>query len=464
MADCRRIGLNEAIGRLALTDVAALTVTGIGYLLAAPSGHADAVLWMILTSLAMLLALIFTTEKIIVKWDWLHVAIVGLVPAHLILVTSVSIMTVLAVGQAGMNVVWALGIAALLTCSRAFWVMAATSQSTVNHRVALLDDGDAQESAILALKGQIEANGPIDIIDVGDYTKAAYCGEIDEILVVARSHDISKFDAVKSLPLDLTLAFADPSATTGQERWIRAKGWRFETLRCHALTGYRIGLKRVLDTILAIGLLSAFAPLMIAMAVAIRLDSPGPVFFRQERTGRFQQTFKIFKFRTLFANKTDHLSLNQATLDDPRVTRVGRLLRSTSLDELPQLFNVLRGEMSLVGPRPHAPHTNVDGVSVEQLSDDYPLRHCVLPGLTGLAQINGCRGPIENSQSLHRRLAFDLAYIANWSWRYDTAILLRTVGVPFSPFLLKFPGLQRRADKPLDIGSDRQASMQRSGN
>jgi len=187
--------------------------------------------------------------------------------------------------------------------------------------------------------------------------------------------------------------------------------------------------KRILDFLLATLLLIIVAPAMIAVAVSIRMESPGPVIFRQRRLGLNNREFVIYKFRSMLPHDSDGSDLPQATRIDPRVGRVGRILRSTSLDELPQLFNVMRGEMSLVGPRPHAvPHHH----KYKELIDNYTERHRVLPGITGWAQVNGFRGETETLEKMQRRVEYDLMYIDNWSLGLDLKILFRTVRLVFS--------------------------------
>lgn len=185
-------------------------------------------------------------------------------------------------------------------------------------------------------------------------------------------------------------------------------------------------LKVVFDTVLGIMMLVALMPVLVVVGIAIKLDSPGPVFFRQTRIGLNNQPFRIFKFRSMHAHLADQRAAKQTVRNDVRVTRVGRVLRRSSLDELPQLLNVVRGEMSLVGPRPHAPDTSVDGVLLEQLENDYLLRHSMRPGITGLAQVNGCRGALDDLQHLRKRVELDLYYIDKWSLTLDLWILLLT--------------------------------------
>ncbi len=164
------------------------------------------------------------------------------------------------------------------------------------------------------------------------------------------------------------------------------------------------------------------APLWPVVALAIKLESPGPVLFRQRRRGRYQTVIEILKFRTMHVMEDGDV-IRQATAGDARVTFVGRLLRRTSLDELPQLFNVIKGEMSLVGPRPHALAHDEE---FSRLLDMYPDRHQMRPGMTGLAQVTGLRGSTAAPGSIEARVDADLAYIRSWSLWLDFKILVRT--------------------------------------
>ena len=194
-------------------------------------------------------------------------------------------------------------------------------------------------------------------------------------------------------------------------------------LVCHPLTtAERVG-KRVADFGLAALLLVVFLPLFVLIAVAVRLDSRGPVFFVQRRYGFNQQTFRILKFRSMHVLEDDE-TLRQAVPGDVRVTKVGRWLRRSNLDELPQLLNVLRGEMSLVGPRPHALAHNRQ---YERVIADYARRHNVKPGITGWAQIHGLRGATESEGVMRARVNYDLFYIDNWSVGLDIRILGQTL-------------------------------------
>jgi exopolysaccharide biosynthesis polyprenyl glycosylphosphotransferase len=191
--------------------------------------------------------------------------------------------------------------------------------------------------------------------------------------------------------------------------------------------------KRLFDIACSTALLVALAPLLAAIALAIRLESPGPVLFRQERLGRGNRLFSILKFRSMRADLADDAGSRSASRDDERVTRVGRLLRRTSLDELPQLLNVLSGEMSIVGPRPHALGTRAANQQLWTIDERYFDRHSIKTGITGLAQVRGFRGATEEKADVTNRLRADLEYVDGWHIGRDIAILGLTLGVVVHP-------------------------------
>ena len=186
-------------------------------------------------------------------------------------------------------------------------------------------------------------------------------------------------------------------------------------------------MKRLLDVVVAGSALLLFLPLLLLVMVAIRMESPGPAIFRQRRTGYRGQVFTILKFRTMSVVE-DCATVRQATRNDERVTQVGALLRKLSIDELPQLWNVMRGDMSIVGPRPHAlAHDEYYGA----LIPTYAARFRAKPGLTGYAQVNGFRGEISDMRCMSDRVAADNSYIEEWSLALDIAILVKTVPLIF---------------------------------
>jgi putative colanic acid biosysnthesis UDP-glucose lipid carrier transferase len=185
--------------------------------------------------------------------------------------------------------------------------------------------------------------------------------------------------------------------------------------------------KRVIDVILAVGALLLFAPLLACVGLAVRLESGGPVIFKQRRTGHMGRVFTIYKFRTMTVAE-DCANVRQATRGDARVTAVGAILRKLSLDELPQLFNILKGDMSVVGPRPHA---LAHDAHYGELIPTYADRFRAKPGLTGLAQINGYRGEINGPDCMRGRVEADNLYIDSWSLGLDVAILAKTALIIF---------------------------------
>ncbi|MFM7376746.1 MAG: sugar transferase [Erythrobacter sp.] len=188
-------------------------------------------------------------------------------------------------------------------------------------------------------------------------------------------------------------------------------------------------LKRLFDVVVAGGALLVLSPLLILTAILIKLEDGGPVLFIQRRLGRGNQFFDMFKFRSMREEKLDHDGNRSAGREDDRVTRIGAFIRRTSIDELPQIINVLKGDMSIVGPRPHALGSRANNKYFWDIDRKYWQRHCLKPGLTGLAQVRGHRGATEHEKDLTDRLQSDLEYIAAWSLRNDIAIALRTVMV-----------------------------------
>jgi len=196
----------------------------------------------------------------------------------------------------------------------------------------------------------------------------------------------------------------------------------------HLNWNQRVG-KRIFDLVVGTIMLAVSAPLFLVVAIAIKADSPGPVFFRQDRIGLGNRVFKIWKFRSMRTESSDFSGVVSTTRKDSRVTRVGDFLRRTSVDEIPQLLNVISGSMSLVGPRPHASGSRAEEMLFWDIDERYWYRHTVKPGLTGLAQIRGFRGSTLVKSDLINRLRADLEYVAKWSLLGDVRILIRTVSV-----------------------------------
>jgi lipopolysaccharide/colanic/teichoic acid biosynthesis glycosyltransferase len=188
--------------------------------------------------------------------------------------------------------------------------------------------------------------------------------------------------------------------------------------------------KRVMDVLIALIALVMLAPVLLLIGVAVKLSSPGPALFRQRRYGQGRRLFTIYKFRTMRVSQENGVTI-QSMQQDARLTPIGAFLRRTSLDELPQFWNVLRGEMSVVGPRPHAPLTMIGEKCFEEIVHEYDARHWIKPGITGFAQVSGFRGPIPNVASAKGRFACDVEYVYLQSLRLDCWILWRTLVAEF---------------------------------
>src|SRR6195952_5324561 len=193
------------------------------------------------------------------------------------------------------------------------------------------------------------------------------------------------------------------------------------------ITDWDLVMKWMFDHVVGAIILLLAAPVMALVALAVKLDSPGPVLFRQKRFGFNNERIDVFKFRSLYHHQADPTASKVVTKNDPRVTRVGRFIRKSSLDELPQLFNVVfKSNLSLVGPRPHAVQGKLQSRLFDEAVDGYFARHRVKPGITGWAQINGWRGEVDTDEKIQKRVEFDLYYIENWSVLFDLFILLKT--------------------------------------
>lgn len=249
---------------------------------------------------------------------------------------------------------------------------------------------------------------------------------VDEVVVSAdlqNWNELKKlFSGLRVLPLPVNFIPVGTASELLRRPSRQIGGSVSIELQREPLGTFERALKRSIDIIGSIVGLVLLMPLLTICAIMVKVDTRGPILFRQKRCGFNGRKFGIFKFRTMTVLE-DGATVNQATQSDARVTRVGKWLRRTSIDELPQLFNVLAGTMSLIGPRPHAlAHDN----HFDKVVGNYAFRHHVKPGLTGWAQVNGCRGPTPTVADIRRRVEFDLWYIDNWTLRLDFAILIRT--------------------------------------
>lgn len=248
---------------------------------------------------------------------------------------------------------------------------------------------------------------------------------IAEPLESARIQDIC--ERLADFPGRVCLALRAPSVGPIPRGLARVGGHVVVNLVADPQTGLPGAVKRLIDIIGAGLLLVLLAPLLIGVSVILRLESRGPVLFRQRRFGIGSRFFELLKFRTMYADKADATGAVATLARDPRVTPFGRFLRRTSIDELPQLLNVLRGDMSLVGPRPHPIFMQVEGSYYFDAVRSYRARHRVKPGITGWAQVNGSRGLVDTLPKAQRRVEFDLWYIEHWSLLLDLKIMFKTL-------------------------------------
>jgi Undecaprenyl-phosphate glucose phosphotransferase len=291
--------------------------------------------------------------------------------------------------------------------------------------VAVVDD---RLSRVASNHGEAPVGGNLD-----DLLKWEGLPHVDRIVITvtqkaeARVNDIIKRLRVTPNRVDLLLDYQ--TLNVRGKRIDRLTGTAVACVSGRPRNHRRALVKRVQDVVLGAGLLAVFALPMLAIAVAIKCDSRGPALYRQRRHGFNNRIITVLKFRTM--RHEPNAALKQVEVDDPRVTRIGAYLRRTSLDELPQLINVLRGEMSLVGPRPHAVGMKAAERELSEIVAEYAHRHCVKPGITGWAQINGSRGPVETPASVRRRLKLDLEYVSRTSLWLDLEILVRSIPILF---------------------------------
>jgi Undecaprenyl-phosphate glucose phosphotransferase len=249
----------------------------------------------------------------------------------------------------------------------------------------------------------------------------------DDVIILANQENFSKIPCLtrklSELPINVHIVPRDSMDLFATARIAEFGNLKTFQVSSPPLSSVDLYIKRAFDVAAAIAGLILFSPLFLCAAVAIKLDSPGPVFFRQIRHGYNKQEIKVFKFRTM-TTMEDGSDFKQVRKNDHRVTHVGRILRSSNIDELPQLINVLMGQMSLVGPRPHAcAHNDL----FEGRILPFARRHNVQPGITGWAQVNGARGETDTLEKMQQRVEYDLYYIDNWSFLFDIKIIVMTL-------------------------------------
>ncbi len=293
----------------------------------------------------------------------------------------------------------------------------------LNHIVGVFDDRlertDAEVSGVPML-GTVE--------DLLTYARHHRC---DEVLVALPGHAhkriVDVVNALRVLPVHVGLGPDFAGLNLLPTGYRDCGGVPVLSMSRKPFTPTQAMLKRAEDIILGGLITLLILPIMAIIAVLIKLDSRGPVLFRQPRYGFNNQLINVYKFRSMYADKSDHAGSQLTQKNDPRITRIGRFLRRSSLDELPQFFNVLKGEMSIVGPRPHAVQAKAGSKLYEDVVSEYAARHRVKPGITGWAQVNGWRGETNTDEQILQRVDHDLHYINNWSLPLDVWIILLTI-------------------------------------
>jgi len=301
--------------------------------------------------------------------------------------------------------------------------LAAQRDSDV-HVVGVFDDrGDERSPA--SCKGVAKLGTVDDLVEFARHTRVDLV--IFSLPISAESRILQMLKKLWVLPVDIRL-----SAHSNKLRF-RPRSYSYIgnvpvlDIFDKPIADWDVVMKWLFDKSVGTLALICVAPIMLLVALAIRFDSKGPVFFRQRRYGFNNEIIEVYKFRSMYVEQTDATASKLVTKDDPRVTRVGRFIRRTSLDELPQLFNVVFfGNLSLVGPRPHAVHAKAEDRLYDEAVDGYFARHRVKPGITGWAQINGWRGETDSREKIQHRVEHDLYYIENWSILFDLYILART--------------------------------------
>lgn len=383
---------------------------------------------------------------------WLTVALF-MITLGFLLKSSDVVSRAWALGWFAGGAVALLGVRAAST----FWVRRLKNRGTFNQRVAIF--GAGQQGARFAT--YVQQHDRLTITLVGFFDDRAdgrvapvtsnvpvlgnlsalismiRDGRIDQVVVALPWSAEDRLQQVVSrlalTPVKIRLAPDLASFAFARRPLVMLGEMPVMTLFERPISGADAAVKSIEDKVLTVLILALIWPLLLIIAIAIKLDSPGPVFFRQPREGFNNRPFRVYKFRSMYRDHEEIETIRQASRDDPRVTRVGRILRKTSFDELPQLLNVLEGDMSLVGPRPHAASTRAGGRLFSEVLASYAARHKVKPGITGWAQVCGWRGETDTEEKLIKRFEHDLYYIENWSLWFDLYILLRTIGSVLLP-------------------------------
>lgn len=330
------------------------------------------------------------------------------------------------------------------------WTRPSANSGDYRKRIAIVGGGKAAEDAIATL----EKSKDLDIEIVGLFDdrydsrspesvrKHKKIGKISALADYARGHDVDLIivaipmsaeerllqilKRLWELPIDIRVSGQAAQLKLSPSAYTYLGDLPLLSIFDRPLSSWNQFLKDVVDRLIALFAIVVLSPVMLAVAIAVKMESKGPAIFKQKRFGYNNQLIEVYKFRSMYTDKTDATASKLVTKNDPRVTKVGRIIRKTSLDELPQLFNVLTGQLSLVGPRPHATQAKAAGTLYDDVVEGYFARHKVKPGITGWAQINGWRGETDTHEKLEQRVKHDLDYIDRWSLGFDLYILAKT--------------------------------------
>ena len=348
---------------------------------------------------------------------------------------------------------YVIGLVTLILWRRALFLMVRrwTRQGRLDRRAVVVGGGEAGESLIDAIKAQKDSD--VNIVGVFDdrgdersptaLAGRRKLGTVDDLVEFARrtrvdlvifslpvsaeSRILQMLKKLWVLPVDIRLAAHSNKLRFRPRAYSYIGSVPVLDVADKPITDWDVVMKWLFDKVVGSLLLIAVSPILALTALAIRLDSRGSVLFKQKRYGFNNEMVEVYKFRSMYVDQCDATASKLATKDDPRVTRVGRFIRKTSIDELPQLLNVVfKGNLSLVGPRPHAVHAKAANRLYDEAVDGYFARHRVKPGITGWAQINGWRGETDTQEKIQRRVEHDLYYIENWSVLFDLYILAKT--------------------------------------
>jgi Undecaprenyl-phosphate glucose phosphotransferase len=330
------------------------------------------------------------------------------------------------------------------------WANAISAKGNFHQRIAIVGGGKAAEDAIDILERSknidFEIIGLFDdrfdnrspesvrkhkklgkISDLADYARL---NSIDLIIVAipmsAEQRMLQILKRLWELPVDIKISGHSTALKLSPRAYTYIGDLPLLAVFDRPLNWWSGFLKSAMDRCIALVAMIVLSPVMLAVAIAVRLESKGPVIFKQKRFGFNNELIEVYKFRSMYTDKADATAAKLVTKNDPRVTRIGRIIRKSSLDELPQLFNVMTGQLSLVGPRPHPTQAKAAGALYDQVVDGYFARHKVKPGITGWAQINGWRGETDTQEKLEQRVKHDLDYIDRWSLAFDLYILAKT--------------------------------------